>query len=331
MGKNTIDKSGSFKLYSNLVNADSSVLYHEKHQNILPHPADILTEKLQKLTKAHKKILELSDTDIPHFVESLDHVAQLIFSVDEFYDSLPLIIKCFTPPNGADNKDVPRWLKHQKSKPYSRLLDGVSFFHNDFKNIANKLKHDHAEIAKTTLTNHHNIKVHGFYIRVATGENDQRGPAPEIHKKYKGTVNTAFSYNHFMLRSIGHIFNCIDNLNKALFSNQKTVKDHSESSLFSLLVTGSSVTHEFFPDEYSRPYANIKENHDKLEIEFPFRYRKKTNEHFDRIRSVNSPISVNGRTNSSHALLPYLQLIYPETLTSRRPDRHIKSVAESNI
>ncbi|MDP3636139.1 MAG: hypothetical protein Q8R51_02020 [Azonexus sp.] len=307
-------KPNQFELYSNLAESDNSLLFHEKHDNLLPHPADILSGKLDELTRAHTNLFEERNNETPHFINSLEHVKQFIYSIDGFYDSLALIIKCFTPPSGDDNKDASKWLKQQKSIYYANLLDSTSALHADFKNMANRLKHDDSKIASASILNHNNTNVPGFYVQVATGKNDQRGPAPDIHKKYKNTVSTAFSYNHTILRSIGHVVNCTNRLNKIIFKNKKPVSHPSFSSFFSLLQIGFKVDVQFFPDEYERPYAHIVKNGDNFNVEYNWRYKKSPREDFERIKSFSVPANFNQRTSASHIVIPYLPLMYPERL-----------------
>lgn len=311
-----IFKPNQLELYSNLVEADKSILYHEKHDNLLPHPADILSGKIDELVRVHGNLFSERNSETPSFINSLEHVKQFIYSIDGFYDSLALIIKCFTPPSGDDNKDASKWLKQQKSIYYKNILDSTSALHADFKNMANRLKHDDAKIASASILNHKNTSVPGFYVQVITGKNDQRGPAPDIHKKYKKTVSTAFSYNHTILRSIGHLVNCTSRLNRIIFQKKKPSSHQNFSSFFSLLQIGFKVDAQFFPDEYERPYARIVKNGDNFNVEYNFRYKKSPGEDFDKIKSFSSPAHFNQRTNTSHVVIPYLPLMYPERLAN---------------
>jgi len=302
-------------LYNNLVNADPERLYHEQHKYILAHPADILNDALKLLVDTHEKAFVSRDDDTPQFVSEPVHLKQLIYSIDEFHDALALIIKCFTPPSETDNQNAILWLKEQKSNIHSSLLGATNLLHEDFKKMANRLKHDHAKIALTKLTNHNNVEVSGFYIQVAVGAENQLGPAPDIHKKYKSTVSTAFSLNHLLLRSIGFVLSCLTELNKSLFPKHLTSNNttqHNSSHFFSLLKIGSKISPDFFPDEYLRSYAKIKTDNSTITIDFPFRYKKRAGENFDKIISYCSPIAINIRTSSSNAVIPYLPLMYPD-------------------
>lgn len=165
MNKYKVTSKQGIHLYSNLINVHLSNLYHEKHERNLPHPADILSEKIEKLERIYKKVVFNKTDSTPSFIKPLTDVKDFILSIDEFYDGLPLIIKCFTPPSQTDdNKDVSRWLKSQKSSQYISLLDGTSALHSDFKNMANRLKHDHADIVNFSLINHNRVTVNGLAL-----------------------------------------------------------------------------------------------------------------------------------------------------------------------
>ncbi|SDA57961.1 hypothetical protein SAMN03159475_2016 [Pseudomonas sp. NFPP33] len=306
-------RPGYLAIYTNLASLDPSSLHHEAHGIPLPHPADILAENLKKLRSSYKAVFDKKDISTPNFIEPLDHVKSFIYSIDEFYDSLPLIVKCFTPSGEQENHDIGKWLKQIKSPLYLSLLDSISLPHSDFRKMANKLKHAHAEVALARVSNHKGRDLQGFYIRVSTGKDDQRGPAPDIHKTYKKSVSTAFSYNHILLRSAGHIFSTLHHLNRIIFNGARPKSSVRHEDLYEILNMASEVEEVFFPDEYLRPYAKVERHKESIKIEYPFRYRKRPNENFDNIQSANSSLPFNPRTSMSHAIVPYLPLLYPET------------------
>jgi hypothetical protein len=308
-----ITKHKGIYLHSNLLQAKEETLHHERHKNILAHPADILSDKTSILSKDVCKLISAAYVSDPLSEELQALTKNTILASNEFYDALFLIIKCLTPPTEIDNKDVTRWLKENKSKACSRFIDATSASHKPFRDMANKLKHGHANIANLELVNHRGARVYGFYIQTAVGAEDQRGPDPEIHKRYKKIVNTAFSYNHFLLYLIGHIYNCMYQLNKCIFERKPT-RCEPFNDLLELTAHFEHIEQQFFPDEFLRPFANIKKEADGYNVEFPYRHKKSIEENFDRIDFTRAYQAFNPRTGKSHAIIPYLQLLYPHTL-----------------
>lgn len=303
-------ESKGLSLYSNLIDADGAILYHEKHENILAHPADIFRDKINALASRFKSLTEITEPN-PFEEKNIKHTKDFILGMDEFYDSLILVIKCFTKPTQPDNKDVPSWLKSQKSPIYTTFAGATKRDHDIFRKMANKIKHDHVSIGFTKLRNHNRREVYGFYVERAIGVDGLRGPDPEIHKKYKQTIHTAFSYNHFILYSVGCIFHYIHWLNKSIF-DKKSQNHHPFSPLSSILSLANNTEIQFFPDEFVRPFSKIEHHNEEYKIEYPYRYPKKLREDFDEIKSYSSPLLFNQRTNRSHSALPYMQLIYKQ-------------------
>jgi len=293
-------------LYGNLLELEPDQLFHEKHSNKLAHPADILSDKLSNLNGRLKTMVH-HQHDEPISDNKTSSISDYILEINSFYDSLFLIIKCLTKPDGTDNQDVKIWLKSIKAQSYTDFVSSTNKNHNLFRNISNKVKHGHVGISTLTVYNHKNIMVHGFYIRSITGENDQRGPDPEIHMPYKG-CKTAFSYNHFILHSVGCIFYYLHHLNKILFKT-KPKNDHKEESALNIVATCEHIAHAFFPDEYSRPYAFVKRQDDgRILFKYPYRYSG-NKELFQNIHRVNAYLAFNQRTGSSNGIMPYLPLI----------------------
>jgi hypothetical protein len=297
-------------LYGNLLQLPPEQLFHEKHANKLAHPADILSDKLGGLNKKLNAIVN-HQGDEPVSDDKTTSISNYILELDSFYDSLFLIIKCLTKPEEIDNQDVTIWLKSINSQNYTNFVAATRQNHNLFRDMSNKIKHDHVGISILTVHNHKNIMVHGFYIRSITGENDQRGPDSKIHTPYKGykSCKTAFSYNHFILNSVGCVFYYLHHLNKILFKT-KPIGDYQENNVLDIITTCENIPHNFFPDEYSKPYAFVKRQDDnRILFKYPYRYKNNKKELFQEIYGVNGYLEFNQRTGSSHGIIPYLPLI----------------------
>jgi len=300
LGKNGIP------LYGNLLELKPDQVFHEKHTNKLAHPADILSDKLGNLNRRLKSMVD-HQYDEPISDYKTTSISNYILEIDAFYDSLFLIIKCLTKPEGIDNQDVTIWLKSIKSQIYTSFVGATNQNHKLFRDMSNKIKHDHVNISTLTIHNHKNIMVPGFFIQSITGENDQRGPDPKIHTPYNGS-KTAFSYNHFILHGTGCIFYNLYHLNK-IFFNTKTKADHREYNALYIAEICEKIGHDFFPDEYSRPYAFVKRQTDgRILFKYPYRYKNRK-EQFQNIHQVSGHLNFNQRTGSSHGILPYFPLL----------------------
>jgi len=305
-----LSKENGLSLYDNLLDLSPDYLFHEKHPEKLPHPADILNEKINKLSKKIKPLI--SDQDNAKHQEKSELISSYILELDSFYDSLFLIIKCLTRPQETNNKDTIKLLKSINPEHYKRFIGATKNLHNSFRVISNKIKHDHVNISTLTIRNHNNRVVHGFYIQSSTGENDLRGPGTMIHESYFG-CRTAFSYNHFLLQSIGCIFTYLDQLNKTLFKVRSKTK-YDQSELLTIFNNCKIIPYDFFPDEYSRPFARIKDTMDgRTFFEYPYIYKNLRKESFENIYEVKAHLEINPRTGQSNKTIPYLPLINRRT------------------
>lgn len=317
MLKYKITEKTGVNFYSNLIEASSDQLYSEKHSIILPHPADIIREKIDSLEKSlrrlHKSIADKKtapDSSSNNDNEIIQNTKDFIISFDGFYDSTALIIKCFAKPVEPDNKNAFIWLAANKSLAYQKFLGATKSNHKLFSSMADVIKHSHADISLITVKNHKNVEVLGFYIKKVIGEGDLRGPDPSIHPLYREVVHTAISFNHLSLNAIGLIFHYIHWLNKSIFGGIKPKKEHPFSALYLLVSNSKVIDEQFFPDEYLKTYGRISVGDQGFKVEYPYKYLRQLNENWNLIKSTNGPLLVNERTNISHSVLPYLQLIY---------------------
>jgi hypothetical protein len=305
-----ITETNGILLYRNLCEAASNKMFHEKHSIPLSHPADILYKKFNALSDKLIRLIETRNSDI-YENDKIENTKSFILEMDSFYDSLLLIIKCFTEPNGTDNRDVTKWLS--KNYQYNKFKDSTSSHHETFRKMSNVIKHDDIEFTLLTVVNHNEHNVAGFYIKRAVSENDLRGSCRTIHSVYKKNNkenDTAFSYNHFILHSIGCIFHYMDKLNSILFDKAKSQSNKKFTEPLRVLKAAQEIEQQFYPDEYKRPYALIKEVPYGSSINFPFRYAKRPSEDFDNIKSFAPCLFFNQRTGKAADRLPYFHLIY---------------------
>ena len=299
-------------LYRHLLGAPESSLFHEKHINRTRHPADILREDLESLSRPFQKLANMGQAKISDD-ERAELTKNTILRLDEFYEQLQVIIKCFTPPSSFQEKGrLDDALRAGNKKAWDCFYGRTKDIHDPIRVAANALKHSGARVMFIQITNHLNVEVNGFYLSKLIGEDDQRGPDPKIHKKYRGKINTAFSFNHFLLNVVGRVHCYMHALDKALFE-KSAASPASHLSIFdALIVSGSNLSLDFFPDEYANPYTEIEINGRFYIAKFPCRYKCRANENPDKISSVSIPINVNPRTNASNFMMPYLQLTHPE-------------------
>lgn len=306
MKKIIVTNQKGLDIYCNLYKLKDGE-YNINNSNFLhAHPADILRGKLSNVSKSLEKLLKTIDDD-PFQSEKFLLTKTYITEIDSLYDSLFLIIKSLTPEDGEDNKDSLQWLKKNKPDSYVFFNGATKKNHELIRKISNKLKHDSSEIRSVILNNHNNIKVEGFYINSVIGEKDMQSPDPDIHPKYKGCA-TAFSYNHFILYSLNTMYLNLEKLNSALFNSKKcSIETHG---LFEIIKEASIINKQFFPDEYSRAFLNIKEKDGSFIIMPTYRYKKENKENVNLITNFKHLLLNNPRTNTAKATIPYLPLLY---------------------
>lgn len=176
--KFTVNNSQGIYLYSNLVSADRAILFHEAHSEKMAHPADILRDKTASVFRS-MTILTEHLAEKKEWNDALkDSTKDFSLTLDSFYDSLFLIIKCFAEPDDTSNKDSTRWLKQRREISYVRFHGATNKSHKKYRDIANKIKHDHTEISIIDLANHKKRAVLGFFIQSIVGE--KIGEAPTL-------------------------------------------------------------------------------------------------------------------------------------------------------
>lgn len=303
------------KLYRHLAAVPNSALFHELHSVPLAHPADLLSEKLAEVVDFYVRLLD----DVRGSGGSAQCAAltkALVQSVNEFYDQLFLIIKCLTPPGSVIGKrqtDILTQLRESNGTVLRDFYTPTKGEHGLIREIANVLKHQPSSILLLQLVNHRGVEVQGFIVQVVIGPDDLRGPSRTIHPMYKLRVNTGISFNHFLLNVLGRVFSYMERLDKALFSITSPEVNCCLASLDRLIAAAQVIEHDFFPDEYQKPFASLTTRRETKVVTFPARYHLARSENPDRIRSISGPGFVNQRTSRSHQMLPYLQLTRPDS------------------
>ena len=130
---------------------------------------------------------------------------------------------------------------------------------------------------------------------------------------YRVKVNTGISFNHFLLNILGRVFCYLERLDAALFNSKSPEVARRLPDLDRLVDSAQTIKHEFFPDEYRKPFAQLETRRETKVVTFPARYRLDSKENPDRIQSVDFPGFVNQRTWRSHQVIPYLQLTRPDS------------------
>ncbi|QQP97956.1 hypothetical protein [Lysobacter enzymogenes] len=295
------------KLYRHLVAASENSLFHERHSKKVRHPADILSEEASDISR---RFLAFQDTLRLHYghMECADATSKLVTRLDEFYEQLVVIFKCLTPPPVTESGRLEDALLAANRDKWMAFYGRTKSLHDPIRLAANALKHKGAKIAFARAVNHRGAEVLGFYISHIVGADDLRGPDPEVHPKYRGVVNTAFSYNNFLRAAAGRIFIYMDALDKALFKKGDPIVPSSMGFLDGLVNVASSLPGHFFPDEYAKPYTEIKKKGQLHEVKTSCRYKCEKGENPDHIQTVGVGAALNQRTSTSNSFLPYLQL-----------------------
>lgn len=303
------------KLYRHLVAAPNSELFHERYSTPLAHPADIFSEKLTEVADLYVRLanaMQEGDTCL----QCADLTKALVLSMNEFYDQLFLIIKCLTPPGPLDGQHqtaVLNQLRETNGPILNKFYAPTKGEHAIIRNIANVLKHHPSSIVLSQIVNHRGAKVSGFYVKVVIGHDDLRGPSRAIHPLYRAKVNTAISFNHFLLNVLGRVFSYMERLDAALFTASSPEADCRLPSLGQLIAAAQMIETEFFPDEYRKPYAQLTTRRETKIVTFPARFRLARDENPDHIQSVSMHGSFNQRTSRSHQMSPYFQLTRPDS------------------
>lgn len=311
-------------LYANLVNAPPTSLFHKIHRPFIEHPADLLYQELDDVADLFIRVADAAASGTADGSEEPMLVAtdQLIRTVNELYEQLYVIIKCFAEPDADSEKmTLHDFLKARNPHVHQAFLSSTKAHHEQVRVPTNALKHRAARLAPISLTNHNGVLVSGFYVRTMTGPENQRGPDPQVHARYRSTVHTAFSYNHFLLRVAGMLYLFLDKLDRALFT-RRALDRVPLPPLEKILKKAAEIQAEFFPDEYDKATARISATEGRISIRYPQLPRIRTGEVPDHIVSVNAKIGNAGRATSHvHALFPYLQLTRRgEVLSGLLPD-----------
>ena len=302
-------------LYRHLAAVPASGLFHECHSAPLAHPADLLSEKLAEVVELYvRTVNEVAGSGAS--AQLADLTKAMVLSVNEFYDQLFLIIHCLTPPRpstGQRQADVLSQLRESSGGVLNKFYGSTKAFHTYIRDIANVLKHQPSSIAFFQLVNHRGVVVRGFNVQVVIGPDDLRGPSRTIHPMYRVKVNTGISFNHFLLNILGRVFCYLERLDAALFNSKSPEVARRLPDLDRLVDSAQTIKHEFFPDEYRKPFAQLETRRETKVVTFPARYRLDSKENPDRIQSVDFSGFVNQRTWRSHQVIPYLQLTRPDS------------------
>ncbi len=300
-----IKPNQSIKLINNLYHLPDDKLFYKQYK--IRFPSELILDKMKKVNLSLDDVFTIKDNSDYDDGKKEKIMFDYIKYLDDLNDSLLLTIKALTPfpQNHQDDREVTKWLKKYNSEHYTQFKD-ATFSDNEFIRLSsNNIKHDDVRITFMSLNNFNNKKVYGFYICDIIDENELSGPKPEIHKPYKNAT-TAYSFNHFLLRSAGIVFLNFYWLNKIIFQKTKN-KPYRDNTIYYFFNKLSEIEHEFFPDEYKIKYAKIIKNEKNITV----MYEKFIGNHpVDNINNINWTLKFNGRDNKSNEKLPYLSLAY---------------------
>lgn len=307
-----IKQGQSVKLINNLFNIPAEKEYYKKYK--LVHPASLLLNKLKKIKLSLDDILVLKqeieqNNNIMNFDIRYEKVIfDYIKALDELNDSYLFVIKATTLYNYDYKfyKDVNEWLKINNIENYKKYKS-ATFQENSFiRLLGDHVKHDDVKVAFLYLENFNHQKIYGFYLYDVIDEDEMHGPNPNIHVEYKNS-STAFSFNNFILKTLGIISYNMFWLNKIIFNKEK-LKPYRDNILYELFSKSRTLEKLFFPDEYDKKYLHIVKNRDSLNL----RYEKYLglNNDIVKIENIEWGISVIENKNYAKNKLPYLPLVY---------------------
>lgn len=263
-----ISDTGSCHLINNLFNNDNIPIYYREYCK--RHPGEMILDKIKFINNSLDKLLEISNNYSPFEIGHQDIIFTYIKNIQSFIEILLLTFKLITPKPEEDrrsHRNTSDWLKQYNLTIYNNFKDATDE-HNQFINAcANYAKHDDAFVRYIEATNYNNKIIKGFYFTSVLDEEGYLVPAPIIHEKYLGTIFTAFSFNHFMLRTGGIIALNLYWANKIIYSKLNSTQ-YSVTELKSFFQKLSKIENIFFPDEYNSKYAKINFNSHNIHIKF---------------------------------------------------------------
>lgn len=306
-----IKQGQSVKVINNLFNLSEKTGNYKKYQIV--HPGSLLLNKVKKLNLALDDIL-LVKKEIEENNNSMDFdlkyekvIFDYIKMIDELNDTYLLVIKSMTPYkyDYKNHKDVNEWLKVNEVENYKKYKDATFTENSYIRLLGDFVKHDDVRVAFLLMNNYKNNKVFGFYLYDVLDENELHGPNPKIHQEYKKS-STAFSFNHFILKTLGIVAYNLFWLNKIIFQKEKS-KPFRDNTLYGLFKKVADLNTDFFPDEYQKKYLWIVKNKDFLTLKYQ-KYIGKEN--FDIIDNIKWSVKMFEHKNESNNRLPYLPLVY---------------------
>jgi hypothetical protein len=287
-------------IYCNLVLLPDDKVFSAQHKNKFRHPADIFLRRFKEIVNSLNELKSFLNGNRDY--EKLERaLKQYLHSLDTFYDNLFNIIVCLKPPSNGNMNNALQWLKENGYKEGKKLRECTLTHHRLISSIVNKIKHDDPEINPISLTWDNGVEVTGFFIgSIVDGE--YIGPDPHIHKPYKG-LSTAFSFNHFILKTIGLVYLYSYELNRIIFDKKKTYCDKKNDEFYRLAEFALQIKPYFFPDEYDVPAAKLKKTDNKILIKYPYKYKNKKPKKDS--WKVDTFIRCNSRTNKGAGKIPY--------------------------
>lgn len=298
-----IHTDGSFKLINNLRFNETVKSYHKDYKE--EHPSTILKNKLKTLYYLFNELYEIKDNFLIFDEAHKNKVFAYAKELQSFNDILLIILKVLTPPT-EENKSSKekfnyKWL-NQFNKDIYKEFRHFTKDENDFlNNCSNYEKHRNKNIKYIEMKTIRNKTIKGFYFTSILEDNSQ-GPDEQIHEEYKGS-NTAFSINHYLLRTSGIIAFNLYFLNKIIYNKESSSKKE-DSDLYKIFEKLSKIEHYFFPDEYEKKAAKISINKNGLHIKFEKYIQKEEN----KILSFHPLLNITNFDNTP-SKIPYFTLM----------------------
>ena len=298
-----IYKDGSFKLTNNLRFNETVKSYHKDYKE--EHPSIILKNKLRTLYYLFNELYEIKDTFLIFDESHKNKVFAYTKELQSFNDILLIILKVLTPPT-EENKSSKekfnyKWLNQFNKNVYKQYRDFTKVEIKLINNCSNYEKHKNKNINYIEMDTINNKTIKGFYFTSILEDNSQ-GADEEIHEEYMGST-TAFSINHYLLRTCGIIALNLYSLNKVIYNKESSTKKE-DSYLYKIFEKLSKIEHYFFPDEYEKKAAKIAINKNGLHIKFE-KYIKKQEYNISSIR----PLLPAGGFDNTSSKIPYFKLL----------------------
>ena len=148
-----IKPNQSISLISNLYNLSEDKSYYKKHK--IRFPAELINEKLKKVSWSLDEVLKLKDTQEFDEGQNEKIIFDYIKYLDDLNDSLLQVIKALTPYTDEQETitDVTKWINKYNKESFTKFKDATQKDNEFIRVSSNNIKHGNVRITSFSLVN----------------------------------------------------------------------------------------------------------------------------------------------------------------------------------